>query len=670
LETVLSTIVAKAVQLSETDAGAIYVYDEEIQDFALRATYGMSEGFTAALSNSGIEHKNTAIGRAAENREPVQVPDLKNEPSSRLVEIVLREGYRGLLVVPLLRPDRVVGALVVRRRYAGEFAKRTIDLLQTFATQSVIAIQNARLFQEVEEKGRQLEVASQHKSQFLANMSHELRTPLNAVIGLTEMMVEHSARFGTEKALEPLRRVMRAGRHLLTLINDILDLSKIEAGKLELNIESVPIAPMIEEVAGTGRPLAEKNGNKLVVECPTNIGALQADPVRLRQTLLNLLSNACKFTKQGEVRLSVSRIKDGSTPWFEFSVADSGIGMSPEQMTKLFQEFSQAEATTSRQFGGTGLGLAITRRLCRMMGGDVTVTSELGKGSTFTIRLPAEGAQASTAAPPPAARDARLAAPLAKTANGKTIMVVDDDATARELISRYLLDAGFQVVSASNGIEALKMAREIRPIAITLDVVMPELDGWTVLSALKGDPELASIPVVMVTITDEKNRAFTLGAAGYLTKPIDRAKLYNLLAPWRAAVGPTYVLVVEDDPDQQRLIGAALAQPDWKVVEAANGRIGLDKIREVVPNAIILDLMMPEMDGFEFMANLQANGDWQHIPVFVVTALDLNERDRSRLNVGMDKILRKGNISTGDLVSRISAVVQQSAVAHSGKALS
>jgi CheY-like chemotaxis protein len=249
-------------------------------------------------------------------------------------------------------------------------------------------------------------------------------------------------------------------------------------------------------------------------------------------------------------------------------------------------------------------------------------------------------------------------------------MVVDDDATARELISRYLLDAGFQVVSASNGIEALKMAREIRPIAITLDVVMPELDGWTVLSALKGDPELASIPVVMVTITDEKNRAFTLGAAGYLTKPIDRAKLYNLLAPWRAAVGPTYVLVVEDDPDQQRLIGAALAQPDWKVVEAANGRIGLDKIREVVPNAIILDLMMPEMDGFEFMANLQANGDWQHIPVFVVTALDLNERDRSRLNVGMDKILRKGNISTGDLVSRISAVVQQSAVAHSGKALS
>src|SRR5438067_4949151 len=249
LETVLSTIVAKAVQLSETDAGAIYVYDEQGNDFALRATYGMSEGFTAALTEHRLDLGHTAVGRAADDREPVQIPDLKDEPHSALSDIVLREGYRGLLVVPLLRPDRVVGALVVRRREPGEFAKRTIDLLQTFASQSVIAIQNARLFSEIEEKGHQLEIASQHKSQFLANISHELRTPLNAIIGLTEMMTEHAARFGTEKALEPLRRVLRAGRHLLTLINDILDLSKIEAGKLELNLESVAIAPMIDEVS-------------------------------------------------------------------------------------------------------------------------------------------------------------------------------------------------------------------------------------------------------------------------------------------------------------------------------------------------------------------------------------------------------------------------------------
>jgi len=670
LETVLSTIVAKAVQLSDTDAGAIYVYDEQEQDFTLRATYGMSEEFSAAITEHRIDLRNTAVGRATDNREPVQVPDLNDEPPSAVKDIVLREGYRALLVVPLLRPDRVVGALVVRRRQPGEFAKRTIDLLQTFASQSVIAIQNARLFQEIEEKGRQLEIASQHKSQFLANMSHELRTPLNAIIGLTEMMTEHSARFGTEKALEPLRRVLRAGRHLLMLINDILDLSKIEAGKLELNIESVPIAPMIEEVSGTSRPLAEQNGNRLVVECPADVGALQADPVRLRQTLLNLLSNACKFTKQGDVRLSVKRMKDDGKPWLEFSVADSGIGMTPEQMEKLFQEFTQADSTTSRQFGGTGLGLAITRRLCRMMGGDVTVTSELGKGSTFTIRLPAEGAQADMPAAQPAAPARAVVAAARKGGNGKTIMVVDDDATARELISRYLLDAGFEVAPAASGVEALKMARELKPVAITLDVIMPELDGWTVLSALKGDPDLASIPVVMVTITDEKQRAFALGATGYLLKPIDRTKLLSLLAPWRAPAGPTRVLVVEDDLDQLHAIGMALSQPNWQVVEATNGRIALDKVREAVPDVIILDLMMPEMDGFEFMANLQANGDWQHIPVFVVTALDLNERDRGRLNIGMEKILRKGNLSTCDLVSRVRAVLRQSADARPAEAAS
>jgi signal transduction histidine kinase/methyl-accepting chemotaxis protein len=388
LETVLTTIVAKATQLSSTETGAIYVFDDPGQEFRLRATYGLDDAIVAEIRDRPIRMGETAIGEAAAQRMPLQIPDVQNDPPSHVFDVIVRAGFRALLIAPLLGADRIVGALVVRRKQPGAFPKSTVDLLQTFAAQSVVAIQNARLFDEIQDKSRQLELASRHKSQFLASMSHELRTPLNAIIGLTEMMATNAARFGTEKAAEPLNRVHRAGTHLLGLINQVLDLSKIEAGKLELAPQSVTLAPLIDEVAGTARPLAEQNGNRLVVECPDNLGALTVDPMRLRQILLNLLSNACKFTKQGEVALRARKVADGRG-WVELAVADTGIGMTAEQQAKLFEEFSQAEATTAQRFGGTGLGLAITRKLALMMGGDVMVTSEPGKGSVFTLRLPA-----------------------------------------------------------------------------------------------------------------------------------------------------------------------------------------------------------------------------------------------------------------------------------------
>ena len=301
--------------------------------------------------------------------------------------MIVRAGFRALLYVPLRGTEKIVGALVVRRKQPGEFATSTIELLQTFAAQSVLAIQNARLFSEVAEKSRALALASSNKSQFLSSMSHELRTPLNAIIGLTEMMVTNAARFGTEKAMEPLQRVNRAGTHLLGLINQVLDLSKIEAGKLELNPQTVQLAPLIEEVIGTARQLADQNKNRLSAEVPDDLGSLTVDPMRLRQILLNLLSNACKFTKEGEVKLQARRMADGRDV-LELSVSDTGIGMTPEQQAKLFEEFTQADASTAQRFGGTGLGLAIARKLARMMGGDVTVASEPGKGSAFTVRLP------------------------------------------------------------------------------------------------------------------------------------------------------------------------------------------------------------------------------------------------------------------------------------------
>jgi signal transduction histidine kinase/DNA-binding response OmpR family regulator/putative methionine-R-sulfoxide reductase with GAF domain len=384
LETVLSTIVAKATQLSNTEAGAIYVFDDASREFRLRATYGMDDKIIAEIKDRHMHIGETAIGVAAVRRMPVQIPDVRSDPSSPVLDVIVRAGFRALLTVPLLGADRIVGALVVRRKAPGEFPQNTIELLQTFAAQSVLAIQNARLFAEIEDKSRQLAMASENKSQFVSSMSHELRTPLNAIIGLTDMMVTNAARFGTEKAAEPLQRVHRAGTHLLGLINQVLDLSKIEAGKLELNPQTVQLAPLINEVVGTAKQLAEQNKNRLVVEASDDLGTLTVDAMRLRQILLNLLSNACKFTKEGEVKLRARNGRD----WIELAVVDSGIGMTPEQQAKLFEEFSQADATTAQRFGGTGLGLALSRKLARMMGGDVTVTSEPGKGSVFTVRLP------------------------------------------------------------------------------------------------------------------------------------------------------------------------------------------------------------------------------------------------------------------------------------------
>jgi signal transduction histidine kinase/CheY-like chemotaxis protein len=542
----------------------------------------------------------------------------------------------------------------VRRKAPGEFSKNTIDLLRTFAAQSVLAIQNARLFQEIEEKGRQLELASQHKSQFVASMSHELRTPLNAIIGLTEMMVTNAARFGTEKAAEPLKRVHRAGQHLLGLINQVLDLSKIEAGKLELNPESVSLAPLIDEVVGTARQLAQQNKNNLVVEAQEKLGVLTVDPMRLRQILLNLLSNACKFTSQGEVKLRARKVTDGRN-WVEFAVADTGIGMTPEQQAKLFEEFTQADSSTARRYGGTGLGLAITRKLARMMGGDVTVTSEPGKGSVFTARLPA--------GPDPVAKAATNGS---RPPGNDCVLVVDDDATARELIAEQLKAEGFSVVTAAGGLEGLKLAKELRPIAITLDVMMPDLDGWSVLAALRQDADLAEIPVIMITILDEHRRGVALGAAGYLTKPIDRERLHRMVSRFRASARPTRVLLVEDDKDQRDRLRGWLDGEQWVVQETANGREALTRLQADKPDVILLDLMMPEMDGFAVVAALQKEPRWCDIPVIVITARDLDAKDRERLNSGVKSVLVKETFRPADLVERIRRLVPNKPFVSSG----
>ncbi|MGA8800536.1 MAG: response regulator, partial [Pseudolabrys sp.] len=505
--------------------------------------------------------------------------------------------------------------------------------------------------QELEEAMQQAETANHAKSAFLANMSHELRTPLNAIIGLTEMMVSNAARFGTDKALEPLRRVHRAGKHLLELINQVLDLSKIEAGKVELNPELINVPRLVDEVVGTARSLAEQNNNSLSVECPGDIDPLYVDALRLRQILLNLLSNSCKFTKNGKISVRVAPISANGREWFDFAVSDSGIGMSADQLDKLFEEFTQGDQSTARRYGGTGLGLAITRRLCRMMDGDVSVTSELGKGSTFVVRLPADSAN-------------RIET-VAATADiedeprtfGDCVLVIDDDATARELIANHLREEGFSVATANSGRDGLRRAGELRPMAITLDVLMPDLDGWTVLAALRGNPELADIPVVMATVTDQQRKGMALGAAGYLTKPIDRDQLIALLRPFQARVRRTRVLMVEDDPAQRMSIRSVLEPQQWRVTEADNGRVALDLLAKEIPDIILIDLMMPEMDGFDLIAALRKQPDWRRIPVIVITALDLTAADRARLNSGVEGILLKSSFDPAHLVQTVRQAV-------------
>ena len=387
LVTVLETLVASAARLCDADKG--FIARREGVGYRLAANFGFAPEFVEYVKQVLIEPgRNTLVGRTALEGRTVHIPDIRTDPEYTWSEAIERSGgVRTILGVPLMREGVPIGVFNLARVTARPFTEKQIELVSTFADQAVIAIENVRLFDEIQEKNRQLAEASQHKSQFVSSVSHELRTPLNAIIGLTEMMVTNAARFGTEKAQEPLQRVNRAGTHLLGLINQVLDLSKIEAGKLELNPQTVQLAPLIEEVIGTARQLADQNKNRLTAEVPDDLGSLTVDPMRLRQVLFNLLSNACKFTKEGEVKLQARRMADGRDV-IELSVSDTGIGMTPEQQAKLFEEFTQADASTAQRFGGTGLGLAITRKLARMMGGDVTVTSEPGKGSAFTVRLP------------------------------------------------------------------------------------------------------------------------------------------------------------------------------------------------------------------------------------------------------------------------------------------
>ena len=516
---------------------------------------------------------------------------------------------------------------------------------------------------ELQERTEALEVASRHKSEFLAKMSHELRTPLNAVIGYSELLEEEAEDLGIHQFTADLRKIHASGKHLLGLINDILDLSKIEAGRIELFLETYDVQLMADDVASTIQPLVDKNANKLQVRCAPDVGKIHTDITRVRQCLFNLLSNACKFTENGTISMDITRERSDDGDQIYFRVGDTGIGMNEAQIEKVFEAFQQADASTNHKYGGTGLGLAISRQFCQMMGGDISVTSQPGKGSTFTMWLAADiSPQAQSVSEdggPPTEADDNLDPPTVDPKR-RLVLVIDDDSASRDLVTRCLIHEGFEVQPCASGAEALKLAETRRPDLITLDVVMPGMDGWAVLKSLKDDPRFRDIPVIMVTIVDEGNIGYALGASDYITKPLDREQLAGVLGKYRCAQPDSCtqtpsgsmapVLVIEDHPDTRQMLRRVLEKEGWSVIEAENGADGLRRVAQQAPSLIVLDLLMAEMDGFEFVHTLRRTEAWRRIPIIVLTAKDVTEHDRYRLQGCVERILQKDTYSRDELL--------------------
>ena len=644
---VLRTIVSVAVELTGTDGGSLMEYDEESQLFSVRTAFGTSPHVLDALRGSRIHIDETLVGRACISRTPLQVEDLAVAERDSHLSVLYSAGWRSVVAVPMVRSDRVVGALVVRRMTPGAFSDETCDLIAAFANQSAIALTNARLYQQLELQSAELAEASQHKSEFLASMSHELRTPLNAVIGFSEVLLERMFGDINDRQEDYLRDILSSGRHLLALLNDVLDLSKVEADQMELDPSDFSVTEALSYALSMVRERALDHRVALRLDVDDAVGLVRADELRFKQILLNLLSNAVKFTPDGgsvEVRVLAAH---GN---LEVTVSDTGIGIAPEDQERIFDSFQQG-GRTARKTEGTGLGLTLTRRIVELHGGRLWVKSELGHGSTFGFSIPLEDAITPVSLEPEGAwpDDTR-----------PVVVVIEDDRSSAELMSLHLEAAGLRPVTVGNGTDGLQTVRDLDPAAVILDIRLPGMAGWDVLGAIKGDPRTASTPVVVVSVIHERGRGFALGASDYLVKPVARD---DLLAALRRLVplpiersGRRVAVFVDDDPTALELVRLSLEPAGWTVHTCTEVDEALALIRTHRPAVVLVDLLMPETDGFEVVDVLRSDPQTASLPVVVLTAKTLTPRDRELLDGRIDFVMSKSTVDLGLLAERLAQI--------------
>jgi signal transduction histidine kinase/CheY-like chemotaxis protein len=641
VQEVLTTIVTHAVELSGTDGGSIFEFDGQTGRFVLRACFGTSERLAEALREIDIPLGETFVGRAAVAGEVREAPDLDREPPDPHIDELLRHGWRSMVAVPLRKEGEIVGTLVVRSKRPGAVPAHIFALLEAFASQSAVAIHNARVFRELENKTAELEIAGRHKTEFLASMSHELRTPLNAVIGFSDVLLDRMFGELNERQEEYVGDIRDSGRHLLDLINEILDLSKIEAGRMELELSEVALGDLLTHVVAMVRERAEGHGIALTLDVAPDVGTLDADELKLKQVALNLLSNAVKFTPDGgSVSLTARTVGDE----VQVSVTDTGPGVAEEDQERIFEAFQRGDRAARNSAEGTGLGLTLSRRIVDMHHGRLMVDSRPGKGSTFSFAIPVRP----TLEPSP-----KPGAPDGPPVTAQTVLVVEDDRPSADLLRVYLEDAGYRVAVARDGAEGLKWARELVPTALILDIGLPGLDGWQLLARLKSDPATACIPVVVASMLDAPGAGFALGAAEYLVKPVGQDELLDALARCVPRRSRRTVVAIDDEPRDLDLVEAVLSADGWTVARAAGGAEGVALVQRDRPAVVLLDLLMPDVDGFEVVERLRSDPEVADVPIVVLTSKDMTRADRERLDGRVSFLAQKGTFRQAELLALV-----------------